>query len=137
MMPAASKINISPFVEEKPAVVSEEPQIYANKIVSLESARTLWTHLLARWGDSAHAELILVWRCPGGKECIQGAAGVRPRRGRLDVGTGWASAWQCPRNGCSPILAVSFLACDGRDEEAWVDADMDGLWLFCRQCESS
>ena len=40
-MPVTSKINISPVVEEKSTLVSEEPQIYASKIVSLESGRVL------------------------------------------------------------------------------------------------
>jgi hypothetical protein len=41
VMPVTSKINISPVVEEKPTLVSEEPQIYASKIVSLESGHVL------------------------------------------------------------------------------------------------
>ena len=40
-MPVASKINISPVVEEKPTLVAEEPQIYASKIVSWECGHAL------------------------------------------------------------------------------------------------
>lgn len=34
VMPVPSKVNVSPAIEEKSTLVSEEPQHYASKIVS-------------------------------------------------------------------------------------------------------
>lgn len=43
MMVVTSKVNISPVPEEKPTLVSEEPQTYASKTVSFDTFIPMWT----------------------------------------------------------------------------------------------